>query len=662
MKIGVCYYPEQWPEDRWPVDARMMQQMQVDVVRVGEFAWSRLEPKRDRFELDWLADPLRILAEHGLAVILATPTAAPPVWLFQRHAGMVPVGPDGHRWHYGSRRDACVNNSAYRKYARRIVTELAKRFAADRNIYAWQVDNELGCSAVPVCYCDDCEQAFRQWLKRHYGTIDRLNSKWGTAFWGQTFNDFHDVPAPRRTPGGPHPSLALDYRRFSSAAYRAFAAEQAEIIRQQAGPSALITTNQPGGLEASQISQFALAGDQSVYGVDNYPSDRACLDATALALDLARSVKGRSFWVMEQQAGAIGVPGHSGQPRPGELRLWSYQAAARGAEMVCYFRWRTCSAGQQMHLQGMLDADGTPRRRFEELRDTIGELKERAQLWEGRLPDACMAIMLSYDAAWALEITPTGLELDYYRHVRAIYEVLRRAGVQVDFVEPDSDLAGYGAVVVPMPVVCTPSLAKQLEVYVFQGGRTLVTAPSGYRTFENTAGDRPPPGELTGLLGLEVTEHDILRQDSDNSVVLDGGRSFPSGRFCSVLELRGAEVLATYGDQYYAGTAAATVNSVGDGKAYFLGAPLSVDCCGALLGSIVEESGVSANPWASETVEVVPLKSGEEERKLTFVLNHSPAATTLPLAKGASCRDVLSERTFQGEIELKGYDVVLLEL
>jgi len=664
MRIGVAYYPEHWPESRWPDDARLMKQMQIDVVRVGEFVWSLLEPRRERIELDWLERAIETLAEAGLQLILCTPTAAPPPWLFYRHPDITPVDQDGIRWHPGSRRDACLNHPAYQKYARRIVTELAKRFGRNPNIYAWQVDNELGCEGSGRCYCEHCEHAFRQWLKGRYGSIERLNKKWGTAFWSQQFADWHEIPAPRRTPARPHPSLILDYNRFISATYRQFLKEQADIIRTYAGAKCIVTTNSVG-LDLDHIDQFSLGAFQDVASLDNYPVDDTRLDAVALNLDLTRSVKDRPFWVLEQQAGATLIEAHRAQPRPGQLRLWAFQAAARGAELISFFRWRTCAFGQEMHWYGLLDADGTPRRRFEELREAIAALKERASLWKDRLPDARVAVVLDYQSHWALRDGSLGTEIDYLHELRALYGLLRQMGVPVDFLPPTGDPTPYAAVVIPMPFVCLQDTAKRLEVYVVNGGVVLVTAPAGYRTDVNTTGDSAPPGEMAELLGVEVVEHDILAAEDCNYIRFegDGGpQSFACGRFCSVVELGGAKALASYEREFYAGSPAVTVNARGTGKAFFVGAICSEEAYRHVLHLVMDAAAVRPHRWSSKTIEVIPLKPSVEHEELIFVLNHSESPVELPLPDDSTCTDLLSSKKCRGSVPLGGFEVALLKM
>ena len=664
MKIGVAYYPEHWPESRWSTDARLISQMGIDLVRVGDFAWSRLEPRRERFDLSWLEEAIEVLTNHDLRVILCTPTAAPPPWLFNRHPDMVPVDRQGNPWNIGSRRHVCLNHRAYNKYVRRVVTELAKTFGGNPDIYAWQVDNEMGTYGSGRCYCDHCQQAFRQWLKGRYGSIDRLNRIWGTAFWSQEFTNWYEIPVPRRTPAGPHPSLAMDYSRFISATYREFMNQQVEIIQKYAGDDCTITTNTPG-LGVDQIDQFSLGAFEDVASVDNYPLDEDGIGEAALRLDFARSLKGGPFWVMEQQSGATTLPARHSQPRPGQLRLWAYQAAARGAKMINFFRWRTCRFGQEMHWQGILDKDGSPGRRFKELQDAIGEIKGKPDLRAASSPRPSVGIVLDYEAHWALRESPIGANLDYMDHVRNLHGLLREMGAQVEFLGPGGDPAKYDAVILPMPFVWTAEKMEGLEVYVVGGGTVLVTAPAGYRTGANTAHPAPPPGELSDLLGIAVEEHDILRPDCTNAIDFGDGQDAEPCQFwglCSVLDLRGASPLATYQQGYYSGTPAATVYQQGEGQSFFMGATCGLEGYRRILRQVLEAAGAETWDWASETVEVVPLSSSDGEDNKVFVLNHGPEAAELPLNEVGSCRDLLTGREYTDSVEVEGYGVVLLKL
>jgi beta-galactosidase len=659
MIIGVAYYPEHWPEDRWPVDARLMRETEVDVVRLGEFAWSRLEPRRGQLDMDWLHRAVDLFAAEGLKVILCTPSATPPPWLFNRHPGMVPRDEQGRRWYPGSRWHACLNNGPYRRYVRRIVRELAKEFGRDPAVFAWQIDSEPGCGPSGRCYCDECEQAFREWLRGRYGTIERLNRMWGSAFWSQEPGDWHLIPAPRRTPAGVHPSLALDYERFISATVRDFVREQRGLIEEQSGGKTPITTSTLG-LCSDQLDQFSLGGAVDVAGLDNVLAASENPDAAALELDLMRSVKRRPFWVMEQPAGASRCGARAAQPRPGQLRLWSCQAAARGAELIEYAPWRTCPFAQEMNRFGLLDPDGSTTRRYGELKAAIGELKQKAGLWEGRTADAQVAVVLDYHSHWALRADSMGAPLDHLDQLRTLYGLLRRKGLAADLVPPEQQVDGYGVVVAPMPVICRPEITERLQAFVSGGGVLLVTAPAAYRTDHNTWLLTPSDGQLAQVLGVRVVEHDVLGPAVSN-VVVWGQDEYPASGLCTVLELAGAEEVASYGRQYYRGKPAVTRRAEGKGRAYFVGTLSTVALYDRLLDAMLEDAGIRACAWSSETVEVIPLMAGAQEPDLTFVLNHAEEPAELTLSPGTSYRDLLTGREFTGKAVLAGFGVMLLQ-
>ncbi|MFP4026374.1 MAG: beta-galactosidase [Candidatus Brocadiia bacterium] len=658
MKLGVAYYPEQWPENQWEKDLDMMADIGMEVVRLGEFAWFRLEPRRERYEFEWLENVIELTGERGFEIVLGTPTAAPPPWLFNRHPNIMPQDREGNVWYMGSRRHVCINNTAYLKYVRRIVNELARQFGRDERISAWQIDNELALGPTGLCYCEECEKEFTRWLKRRYGTIERLNRMWGTAVWSQGFSDWHEIPAPKRTTCGPHPSLALDYKRFFSARCRAFVEEQKEMIKRYAGEDVVVTVNEPEGFALPHIDLFTLSEAETVASLDNYPSDADRRHNAALGLDLARSLHKKPFWVLEQQAGAPLIREHAQQPRPGQLRLWSYQAAAHGAETIVYFRWRTAAAGQEMHWNGIIDSDGIPRRRFDELKATISELKAKAEAWEGHLPEARVAIALDYNSAWALEATPLAMHPDYFEQARMFHRILRGFGVAVDFADVQKDLKNYDIVLLPMPFIAVASLAKNLERFVREGGGVLVTAPAGYKTQANTNAENRRPGCLSQLLGVEVVEHDVLNSRISNSVRFkEEDQEYKVEEFCSILELQGAEALAFYTDQYYAESAAITVQKVEKGYSYFVAADVGEECYRELIGMLLEDNEIQVHDWGDDDVEIIPLSvEGEEER--IFVLNHSANEVKLE-SEDTAAKDILTGKK-NGEIILEPYGVAIV--
>ncbi|MFW6457037.1 MAG: beta-galactosidase [Planctomycetota bacterium] len=515
-----------------------------------------------------------------------------------------------------------------------------------------------------MCYCEECEKAFRRWLKRRYGRIDRLNRIWGTSVWSQGFNDWHEIPAPRRTVCEPHPSLKLDYSRFMSAQYRNFVEEQKEIICDYVGDDARITVNEPSGVDLEHVDMFSLCNQQNTVSLDNYPADKMRLDDTALGLDLARSLKHKKFWITEQQAGAMLVSGHTQQPRPGQLRLWTYQAAVRGAELISYFRWRTARTGQDMHWYGLLDSDGTPRRRLDEIKSAISEIQAHSELFDSCTLDTDVAIVIDHDSAWAYEATPFGWDGDYWDAVQQSYSVFRRAGIPVEFIQKEENFAPYKLIVVPMQFIATPALAKKLKVFAHDGGTVVLSAPAGYKTPRGTNVESPPPGPLTELLGVEVTEHDAYGEHLEVlwSPLQDKSQKYEAAGLCSVLQLRGAESLATYNNQYYVNTPAVTKAEVGRGVVLYSGVAMRQAGWDWFLNEAVDRAGLKTCDWAGEDVEVVPLRSEEGGADRLCVLNHGGEDIELPLPNNESVTDILGQQRFSESLIIPAYDLVILEM
>src|SRR5437870_7592179 len=314
--VGVDYYPEQWPRARWPIDAKLMADAGVRVVRVGEFAWSEFEPAPGRYAFAWLDDALQLLRQHDISVVLGTPTATPPAWLIQRHPEILPVDPDGVRVGFGGRRHYCPTRAVYRRYAGEIVTSLADHYREHGAVIGWQIDNEFACHRGG-CFCEECRTTFQRWLQRRYGSLEHLNETWGTAFWSQTYTAWEQIPLPARTVAVHNPALRLDFQRFVSDAYTEFQDLQIEILRTRC-PRHFITTNLMGLFD--EIDYFKLSRPLDFVAWDNYPGYHGPADPvrTAMAHDLTRSLKHRKFWVMEQQAGPTAWRGvWTGHPHPG---------------------------------------------------------------------------------------------------------------------------------------------------------------------------------------------------------------------------------------------------------------------------------------------------------------------------------------------------------
>ena len=520
MKLGVCYYPEHWPESWWADDARRMAEMGLSHVRIGEFAWSRIEPEPGRLAWDWLDLALQVLGDAGLKVILGTPTATPPKWLVDSMPDMIARDADGCPRGFGSRRHYCFSHPGYARECDRIVTLLAERYGRHPAITAWQTDNEYGCHDTAVSYSLAARDAFRGWLQAKYGAITALNQAWGNVFWSMEYRDFAEVELPNLTVTQANPAHELDFRRFSSDQVVAFNRRQAEILRRHS-PDRAVVHNFMGFF--TQFDHHAVGDDLDVASWDSYPlgfleqfwfspeekrryQRQGHPDIAAFHHDLYRGCQrdGR-WWVMEQQPGPVNWARYNPAPLPGKVRLWTLEAMAHGAELVSYFRWRQAPFAQEQMHAGLLRPDSVDDQGAHEARMVAAEI---AALPDPGPPPRRVALVFDYSSAWVTDILPQGQGFAALRVAFEYYAVLRRLGLDIDIVRPGTDLSGYALVVVPCLPICgedfVASLAHLSAPVVF-GPRT------GSKTADFAIPPALPPGPLQTLLPLKVVRVESLR-------------------------------------------------------------------------------------------------------------------------------------------------------
>lgn len=663
MLAGVDYYPEHWPRERWDVDADLMARAGIQVVRLAEFAWALMEPREGHLDFGWLDEAIEVLARRGIRIVLGTPTATPPAWLVEAHPEVLPVDEDGVRVGFGGRRHYCPTVPTYREYARRIVTAMAEHYHDHPAVVAWQIDNELACHRGG-CHCAHCRAAFQEWLRRTYGSLEALNDAWGTAFWSQVYTGWAQIPLPGRTVAVHNPSLRLDHMRFVSDSFVEFQAQQIRVLREKC-PTHRVTTNLMGLFD--ELDYFDLARSLDFVSWDNYPAFQSAPDAgrTALAHDLMRSLKHQRFWVMEQQAGPTGWDGLvDPAPKPGQLRLWTWQAVAHGAEAVVYFRWRTAARGAEQFWHGILDHDGTPRRRYDEIRHTAGELSRLPDwLGEARMR-APAALMLPYEDRWAWRIQPQNRQFTFERRVMSWYRALWRHGIGVEAVSPADPLDGYRVVIVPSQMIVGESSARQLETFVERGGILVVGPRSAIKDLHNRMHPLPPPGPLADALGCEVEEYDSLAEGESVEVEMALPGAPPHGGaasvWCDVLAPRNARAVAHYRSNYYAGKPAVAVREAGRGTAIYVGSLLEQPLVDAVVTWVAGRAALSppVEPIGPERQVETCVWEGPDGRSALFVLNHDPEPVTVRLS--GPWRDHMSGETLTSTVRLEPYGVKLL--
>ncbi len=625
FNFGVDYYPEQWPEERWSVDAQLMAEAGFNIVRLAEFAWSAMEPVEGQYTFDWLDKAIAILNEQGMRVILGTPTASPPAWLMTKYPELFRVRDDGARMTYGHRREYCPNNSIYHEYSRRIVTQMAEHYAAHPAVIGWQIDNEFG----DRCYCPVCTRAFQAWLCKRYESVEKLNEDWGTIFWSHSYNAWNEIPVPLTTGGSPNPALALDFYRFSSDSYVAYQQMQIDILREQC-PQHFITHNLMG-FGYDRINYFDLARNLDFVSWDNYRrlqwNMQAEVDPSrgALDADTMRGLKRQNFWVMEQQAGSGGWEYVSVAPRPGELRLWAYQSIAHGADGIVFFRWRTARYGTEQYWHGLLDHDGYLSRRYQEIKQMGAEIKRMGEQVYGSTVKASVAMLLSYDSRFAFQVQGNNPQFNYTTYFHRVYRAFHNHQIPIDIASPIDDLLAYKLVIAPSLHLLSEEVVKNLTRFVQAGGVLMVGPRTGAKDEANAIVNCRLPGLLADLCGVTVEEYDSLAPNVSQplSFTIGALANEPPAiaqMWCDILMPHSAEVIAHYTDDYYAGKPAITINRVGAGHVLYVGALGDDRLYDMLAGWLLDLARIPSR-LAANGLEIAERWQGSQ--RLLFLMNHT---------------------------------------
>ena len=625
--LGVCYYPEQWPEDWWASDAAAMRGMGLTYVRIGEFAWSRLEPSPGEYEPDWLRRAMDILHAHDLKIVLGTPTATPPKWLMDLYPDIAPVDVQGRTRGFGSRRHTSFSSPAWLRETRRIVEWMAREFGQHPGLAGWQTDNEYGCHDTVLSYGAHELKAFQNWLRQRYQDPQRLNEAWGNVFWSMEVGSFDEISLPMLTVTESNPAARLDFWRFSSAQVTAYNRMQADILR-KFSPGRWITHNFMGLF--LEFDHFDVCADLDLAAWDSYPigaterfpfpeGEQNCYAQTAhpdmapFNHDLYRAVGRGRFWVMEQQPGPVNWAPWNPVPRKGQVRLWTWEALAHGAEVVSYFRWRQAPFAQEQMHAGLNRPDRVLSPGGHEAAQAARELKVL-----GPLPPvtrASVALVFDYEAEWITRIQPQGEDFRYFELAYRWYEAVRERGLDVDMVPPGASLAGYGIVLVPsLPHVSEAALAA----FAATSAVTLFGPRTGSKTRQFGIPDNLPPGPLQALLDIKVIEVASLRPGLSEPV--DGAAKGFVTRWREILETAGAtQVLARFsnGDPALAASGS---------RHYLAGWP-----CRSLLASTISYLAHQAGLTLVTLPEGIRLRRREG---WTFAFNYSATDWTAPVEPG----------------------------
>ncbi|HBE81035.1 MAG TPA: beta-galactosidase [Firmicutes bacterium] len=659
---GGDYNPEQWPENLWLEDMKLMKQAGVNLVSIGIFSWALLQPNEETYNFEWLDRLLNLLAENHIYADLATATAAQPAWLSQ-YSDVLPVDVKVNKISYGSRQSYCPNSPTYRRLGQQLVRSLAERYKNHSALAMWHINNEYACH-IQSCYCENCAQAFRSWLQKKYETVEKVNEAWGTNFWSQHYYDWSEIIPPRATSTFPNPSQVLDYRRFMSDSLLDCYLGEYGILK-SITPDIPVTTNFMGDFKP--LNYFEWAKHIDVVSWDSYPNPEPNYHPSWAAFnhDLMRGLKkGQPFILMEQATNNVNWRPTNTNKRPGVMPLWSYQAMAHGADGIMFFQWRQSLKGAEKFHSAMITHTGDDQSRvYREVSKLGAELGSLNEIIDSRVPSE-VAILFDYENWWAVEYDQRPSEnLKYLEQIRNFYNPLFALNIPVDILPVDADLTRYKLVIAPLLYMVKPGVKENLENYVANGGTFITTFFSGI--VDETDGVFPGgyPGPLAALLGISIEEFDALEPHLENNIELiekieEAESQYRCELWCDVVKLHGAKGLANFTQDYYAGYPALTENHFGKGKAYYLATQPDQSFFKKFIKHLCQLNQIKTPLEAPAGVEV--LARNQCEQAFLFVLNHNQYPVSVALPVSLQYQNLISKKTITGQLTLEAKEAAIL--
>jgi beta-galactosidase len=675
FQLGVCYYPEQWPSNLWEDDFQRMRELGFSVIRIAEFAWTIFEPEEGTFHFEFFDRVMDLAHQYNLQVIMGTPTATPPAWLTAKYPEVLNVSQAGVTYHHGQRRHYNYNSPVYQQLCQRIARQLAAHYKDHPALLGWQIDNELNCE-VNVFYAEADHQAFRSWLQERYGTLDRLNEAWGTVFWNQTYTDWSQLTLTRPTPtDSPNPHQSLDEKRFISDSALNFARIQVEAIREFDTTHWITTNGLFGHLDNHRLGCDVL----DFISFDSYPQFSQIIPEReadplrdrrwSLFLSGVRSIS-PNFAIMEQQSGPGGWVNRIEQPtpKPGQMRLWTYQSIAHGADMLLYFRWRTAIYGTEIYWHGINDYHNRPNRRVAEAATIGRELATVGSSIVGSTYQANIAIVKDYDNDWDGEFDNWSGPYQQ-QSTQAWFKALQHNHIPADllYLQPEtslSDLSRYSYLIYAHPTMMSDATAALLQSYVQQGGTLIFGCRTGYKDTSGHCYMRPMPGPVADLCGVTVEDFTRIGPYQLAPSIRWAGQNtgeLIADAFNDILhvETKDTEVVATYNEDadYYAGKPILTRRPFGQGAVYYYGAVFNARTAQAMIRQLELISPLALQLILPKDVELA-IREKPEGGSVVFLLNYANKPQSIQLHQPAT--NLLTNKIVHGELTLAAYDVLLL--
>ncbi len=661
MLYGGDYNPEQWPKDVWQQDMELFDKAGINSATINVFSWARIQPAEEVYDFRELDEIVDTLAKAGKQIVLATSTAALPAWMVKRYPEVARVDYEGRRHKFGQRHNACPNSPVYRHFVKELTARLAERYGSHEHVVCWHINNEYGGE----CYCENCEKAFRVWLRKKYGTIEALNKAWNLTFWGHNIYDWDEVVLPNalsegiegeEEPGNEKTAFAgisIDYRRFNSDSILDNFRLERDTIRQY-DRDTLVTTNLMGTYKG--LDYFKWAKEMDIVSWDNYPSYDTPWSTVAMRHDLMRGLKNAPFMLMEQTPSQQNWQPYNSLKKPGQMRAQSWQTVAHGADTIQFFQLRRSVGGCEKFHGAVIGHAGSDQTRvFREVAQLGEELNRIGDSIIGSKTESKVGIMFDWDNYWALEYTSgPNKDLKYVDQITRYYEYFYSKNMSVDLIPVDADFSRYDLVAAPVLYMVKEGMAKALERYVAEGGTLVTGFMSGIVNESDNVHLGGYPGPLRALAGIWAEEIDALAPEQSNEILFTDGTKACCGLLCDILHLEGAEEIARYGSNFYAGTPAVTKNAFGKGYTYYVGTVLSEDGLEKVLDLACDGAGVAS--VIGEETELEVTRRISDAGAVYFVMNFKDQELPLPTVF-AGKKDLLSGQTMEEGEMLGKYDV-----
>lgn len=657
---GGDYNPNQWEREIWDEDIRIFKEAEINSATVNVFSWAKIQPSEEQYDFSELDDIIDMLSRENYDIVLATSTAALPAWMVKRYPEVARTDYEGRHHKFGQRHNACPNSPVYQKFASRLASQLAKRYADNEHIVCWHINNEYGGE----CFCENCEKEFRVWLRKKYQTIAKLNKAWNLEFWGHTVYDWDEIVLPNALSEGldgdktAFAGISIDYRRFMSDSMLNNYMMEREAVRSY-DKKHLITTNLMGTYKG--LDYFKWAKEMDIVSWDNYPAYDTPWSQTAMCHDLMRGLKDAPFMLMEQTPSQQNWQKYNSLKRPGQMRAQSYQTIAHGADTIQFFQLRRSVGGCEKFHGAVIGHVGTENTRvFREVKQLGEELKSLGTATLGSVNEAEVGIIFDWDNYWALEYTSgPSVDLTYVKHIHQYYKFFYDNNIPVNLIPFDADFSRYKAVVAPVLYMVKEGMQTALETFVENGGVLLTTYMSGIVDQSDNVHLGGYPGPLRKLAGVWAEEIDALSPEQSNEVVFADGTKQSCGLVCDLLHLEGAECLAEYGCDFYAGMPAVTRNHFGKGTVYYVGTNMETAGLDKVLEMAAADAG--AAPLIGEKTELEITCRKTEECSYYFVINFKDNPLKVPSSLVGK-KDILTgEKVQDGEMMAK-YDVKIVQV